>query len=139
VSTERLIGAEPYDRQELSVGVGLLGICVLSAGWTAEGPAAGKVRPGAFQVRTGSTVLQVFFAASAQSAEQLVGNGLVGLTDEAIIIHSHAIPSPIARAARRAPGRTGLPGLQEVSIAKVCEGITNTDDLVRRFREEVAL
>jgi hypothetical protein len=125
--------------KELSVGIGLFGICVLSAGWTAEGPAAGTVRPGAFQVRTGTTVLQVFFAASAQSAEQLVGNSLVGLTDEAIIIHSHAIPSPMARAARRAPGRTGLPGLQEVSIAKVCEGITNADDLVRRFREEVAL
>jgi hypothetical protein len=45
----------------------------------------------------------------------------------------------MARAARRAPGRTGLPELKEVSISDISNGITNTDELLRRFREEVAL
>jgi hypothetical protein len=137
------LAADPYlmiaGTKELSVAIGLLGICILHAGWTADGPAAGIARPGAFQVRTGTTVLQVFFAANAESGDQLISNSLVGLMDEAIVIHSHEIPAPMARAALRAPGRTGVLGLQEVSIAKISKGITNTDGLVRRFREEVGI
>lgn len=125
--------------KELSAAIGLLGIGVRSVGWTAEEPPAGIVRPGAFQVRTATTALQVFFAANAQSSSQLVTNGLVGLMDEAIVIHSHEIPEPMPRAARRAPGRTGLPGVKEVSITNISQGITNTDDLLLRFREEVGL
>ena len=84
------LAGDPYltisGSKELSVVIGLLGICVGSRGWTAEGPVAGTIRPGSFQVRSGTTVLQVFFAANAQSGARLIANGVVALTDEAIVI-----------------------------------------------------
>lgn len=139
---QRLAG-DPYlaisGSKELSAAIGLLGICVGSAGWTVEAADAGTAKPGAFQVRSGITVLQVFFVANSQSGAGLIANGLVTLTDEAIVIHSQPIPPPMPRAARRAPGRTAKPELKEISITDISVGITNTDDLLRRFREEVAL
>ncbi len=124
---------------QFAVGSGLIGLGLARGLWTAAKTDLGDARSGALVLNGRSGPARIYFAASAQAAIRLGTNGLIADNDDAVIIHSHENPPPMPRYPRRAPGRTGLANIREVSIEALMGGGTEVEDLLARFRNQVAL
>lgn len=124
---------------QFAVGSGLIGLGLARGLWTAAKADLADDLSGAVVLNGRSGPAKIYFAASAQAAIRLGTNGLIADNDDAVIIHSHENPPPLPRYPRRAPGRTGLANIREVSIESLIAGGTEVEDLLARFRNQVAL
>lgn len=124
---------------QFAIASGLIGLGLARGLWTAAKADLADDTSGAVVLNGRSGPAKIYFAASAQAAIRLGTNGLIADNDDAVIIHSHENPPPMPRYPRRAPGRTGLANIREVSIEALMDGGTEVEDLLARFRNQVAL
>lgn len=124
---------------QFSVANALIGLGLARGHWTAAKADVTNPMSGTMVLNGRSGPAKIYFAANAQAAIRLGTNGLIADNDDAVIIHSHVIPSPMPRFPRRPPGRTGLAPTRETSIEELLAGGTEVDDLLGRFRSQVAL
>lgn len=125
--------------REAAAAVGLIGLGVGQGAWSLADVDAGDAQNGVTRLRAGSGTVDVFFAANGHAALLLRLNGHVVDAAEAIVIHSAKIVRAKARSPRGAPGRTGRVGVREVSMAELLEEAANGNEVLQRFREEVAV
>jgi hypothetical protein len=143
--------AEPLDRMpadpnlltsgmcELAVAASLIGMGVTKGFWKVEKADTATSDSGAFLVVGRSGPAKVYFVSNSRTATRLIVNGHVANSDDAILVHSHETAPRLARSPRRAPGRTGLSKLREVSIEELLEDGTDAEELLDGFRQKVAL
>jgi hypothetical protein len=125
--------------REFAVALGLLGVGMGAGHWTIEpvdhAPAVGSV----LRVVSPAGTAKVFLAASAHAAARLKIAGHLADGDNAIVIHSRDIAVPMPRSPRGTMGRTGHPGIREVSISQLLDEVSNDAELLERFRTEVVV
>lgn len=124
---------------QFAIASGLIGLGLARGLWTAAKADMADNTSGAIVLNGRSGPAKIYFVASAQAAIRLGTNGLIADNDDAVIIHSHENPPAMPRYPRRAPGRTGLANIREVSIQALMDGGTEVEDLLARFRNRVAL
>ena len=124
---------------QFAVASGLIGLGLERGHWSADMPDGTGPSAGALILVGRSGPAKVYFAANPRAAIRLGTNGLIADNDDAVIIHSHENPPAMPRFPRRAPGRTGLAVIREVSIEDLLAGGTEVEDLLERFRNKVAL
>ncbi|MCA0050623.1 SIR2 family protein [Mesorhizobium sp. B283B1A] len=124
---------------EFAVASSLIGLGLQRGLWSSEAADLSDDASGAFVVHGRSGPARIYFAAGPHAAIRLGTNGLIADNDDAVIVHSHEIAPQQARTPRRAPGRTGLASLREVSIQALLEEGTEVEDLMERFRSKIAL
>lgn len=124
---------------QFAIASGLIGLGLARGLWTAAKANVADNSSGSIVLTGRSGPAKVYFAANAHAAIRLGTNGLIADNDDAVIVHSHENPPPMARYPRRAPGRIGLASVREVSIEELLAGGTEVEDLLERFRSKVAL
>lgn len=124
---------------QFAIASGLIGLGLARGLWTAIKADAADDSSGSIVLTGRSGPAKIYFAANTHAAIRLGTNGLIADNDDAVIVHSHENPPPMQRYPRRAPGRTGLASLREVSIEDLLAGGTEVEDLLDRFRSKVAL
>ena len=124
---------------EAAVATALIGLGLERKLWTTEHTDLAAVDSGAIQIVGRSGRAKVYFASSSRAAIQLALNGHVETGGDTVIVHSDECAPVQSRLPRRAPGRTGLASLREVSMLNLLAAGTEIDDLMQRFRNEVAL
>ena len=124
---------------QFAIASGLIGLGLARGLWTASKAHTIHSSSGSFVLTGRSGPARVYFAANAHAAIRLGTNGLIADKEDAVIIHSHENAPPMPRYPRRAPGRTGLASVREVSIENLLAGGNEVDDLIKRFRSKVAL
>jgi hypothetical protein len=140
----QLIASDPTlpisGMREMASALGILGLGDADAMWRVSESNLADPTDGALRVNTAFGEARIFFAANHRASVQLEINSLVSPDDkDAIVIHSTAPVSRMARSPRAARGRTGHPGLRNVGMAELLRDANGVDDLRRRFREEAAL
>jgi SIR2-like domain len=125
--------------REAAVAAGILGLGVSAGDWTLNGEDAADPEAGMIRINGVASSAKVFFVINSYSAVWLQHNGHVADAGGTILIHSHEKTPAMQRSPRGAPGRTGRSGLREVSISALLNDATNVDELMQRFREEVAV
>ncbi len=125
--------------REAAVATGILGAGVNDGAWTlhpvdVDDPTAGVVR-----VSSAAGSAKVFFASNSHAALRLQHYGHLVDGDDVVLIHSLEAAPPAARSPRGAPGRTGRSRRREVSIAGLMNETATGEELIQRFREELAL
>ena len=145
------VSVEPLDRMpadpnisgsgicQFAVALGLIGLGLHRSYWQAEKADAAAPDDGALTLIGRSGPAKIYFVSTPQAAIRLGLNGLVAANDDAVIVHSQAITAPMARAPRRAPGRTGLAMVREISMSELVQEGSETEDLIARFRSGAAL
>jgi len=123
--------------RELAVALGVLGIGFRDAHWTMTASDTADPECGVANITSALGSANVHFTANSHTALRLRQNGHV--TDDAILVHSAEIVPAMARSPRAAPGRTGKLGLRQVSVTELLANAANSNDLVQRFREAVAI
>jgi hypothetical protein len=124
---------------QFAIALGLIGIGLERGLWTAAKTDIIANTSGALVLTGRSGPAKVYFAANSHSAIRLSTNGLIANNDDVIIVHSHENPPAMQRYPRRAPGRTGLAKVREVSIEDMVAGGTEVEALLSIFRSKVAL
>ena len=124
---------------QFAIASGLIGLGLARGLWTAAKADLTDDTSGAVVLNGRSGPAKIYFAATAQAAIRLGINGLIANNDDAVIIHSHENPPPMPRYPRRAPGRTGLANIRDVSIEALMGVGTEVEDLLARFRNQAAL
>ncbi|MEC5293003.1 hypothetical protein VSX64_09500 [Aurantimonas sp. C2-6-R+9] len=124
---------------QFAVANALIGLGLARDHWTAAKADVADPASGALVLKGRSGPAKIFFAANAQAAIKLGVNGLIADNDDAVIVHSHVISPPMPRYPRRAPGRTGLASTRETSIEELLAGGSEVENLLDRFRSQVAL
>jgi hypothetical protein len=126
--------------REMASALGILGLGDADATWRVAESNLADPAGGALRVDTALGETRIFFAANHRASVQLEINSLVSSDDEdAIVIHSTAPVSRMARSPRAARGRTGHPGLRNIGMAELLRDADGVNDLLRRFREEAVL
>ncbi len=124
---------------EASVGAGLLGIGLEAGDWSISSDDPGLPKAAAAVVTSGTGSARVYFSATAESAIQLWALGTLEDDDDAVVIHSSALPPASARSPRGSLGRSGRTGVREVSVGALLASNRDAGMLLHRFREETAL
>lgn len=124
---------------QFAIAAGLIGLGLARGLWTASKADTLRNSSGSFVLTGRSGPAKIYFASNAQAAIRLGINGLIAGSDDAVIVHSHQSAPPMPRYPRRAPGRTGLASVREVSIENLLAGGTEVENLIERFRSKVAL
>jgi hypothetical protein len=124
---------------QFALAASLIGLGLERGHWSAAKPDNADPASGALVLIGRSGPAKVYFAANPRAAIRLGTNGLIANDDDAVIIHSHENTPAMPRYPRRAPGRTGLAAIREVSIEDLLAGGNEVDDLLARFRSKVAL
>ncbi|HEY8333777.1 MAG TPA: SIR2 family protein [Tardiphaga sp.] len=124
---------------QFAIASGLVGLGLARGLWEANQADVTHSSSGSFILTGRSGPAKIYFAANARAAIRLGTNGLIADNDDAVIIHSHVNPPAMPRYPRRAPGRTGLATVREVSIEDLVADGADVDDLLARFRNKVAL
>jgi hypothetical protein len=124
---------------QLSLGIALLGRGQADGMWTCAIGDPVEPKSGAVTVTGAGRTAEVFFAASAQAAARLTMAGHASQDDNAVIVHSHEVPPAAARTPSMAPGRTGRIGLREFSLSSMAGAAVSLDELLVRFKAEMAL
>lgn len=122
----------------LGLALALLGLGEDFGFWTIQEPDLATSRPGVLRMTTDGATTQVFVASDAEAVSNLIRDGLLDSTDPAILIHSREVGPRMARNPKGVYGRPGGPELREVSLAEIASASTDVDDLMARFREEIA-
>jgi hypothetical protein len=130
------VGLSATGLTEVAVAAGVLGLGVKAGDWTltVDDPGAGVIH-----IESDVSSATVFFVVNSYVALRLEQQGHLTDPDRTILIHSKDQTAPLRRSPSRARGRSGRAGMREVSISALLEEITNVDDLMQRFREEVAV
>ena len=124
---------------QFAIASALIGLGLNRGHWTADKPDAFAATSGALILTGRSGPAKIYFAATPPAAIRLVTNGLIADNDDAVVVHSQLRPEPMPRSPRRPPGRTGLASVRETSIEELLEGGTEVENLLDRFRSQVAL
>jgi hypothetical protein len=124
---------------EAAVAAGILGLGVSAGDWTLNAENTADPEAGMVRISSPASSARVFFVVNSYVALRLQHNGHVADVDRTILIHSKEKTPPMRRSPRSAPGRTGRTGLREVSVSALLNDATNVDELMQRFREEVAV
>lgn len=124
---------------EFAVALGLLGRLIEDDGvrLTTENPEGNE--SAALKVQGASAEAPLFFAANGQAALRLFSKGHLSEDDDAIVVHSHAVPQGASRSPRRPRGRAGRARLRQASITELLAGAADGQDLLQQFREKVSL
>jgi hypothetical protein len=77
-------------------------------------------------------------ASDAEAVSNLIRDGLLDSTDPAILIHCREVGPRMARNPTGVYGRSGDPEMREVSLGKIFAASGDVDELLTRFREEIA-
>lgn len=125
--------------REAAVATGILGVGTSEGAWRLDAADASDQSSGIVRVTSATGSVKIFFAANSHAALRLRHYGHLIDGDDAVLIHSLETAPPFARSPRRAPGRTGLLGLREVSITELLNTAATSAELLQRFREEVGL
>lgn len=125
--------------RETAVAAGVLGYGVSRGEWRIDVPASTAISDGMFRLHAPSGEAKVFLTSGPTSALQLRQDGYVVDAEEPIVIHGHKLVPAMHRSPRSAPGRTGRRGVREVSIASLMASTATPDELLQRFREELAI
>ena len=123
---------------EFAIAVALIGIGMERGLWVVSKPDVADLCCGALTLTGRSGPAKFYFASSSNAAIRMHTDGLVADND-AVIVHSHEAPPAMPRYPRRAPGRTGLAAVREVGIGHLLGAGSQVEDLLERFRSEVAL
>ncbi len=124
---------------EFAVGLAILGHGHARLAWTCEATTPSTHSSGALRV-SGSRSVEVFFAATAKAAAQLLAHGHIDTAAEVVLIHSDPILAPTTRSATATFGRTLKKiGLREVSVRTVLDSGLDAAAMVERFQLELAL
>lgn len=125
---------------EFAVGLAILGHGQARLAWSCKATAPSTHSSGALRV-SGSRPVEVFFAATAKAAAQLLAHGHIDTAGDVVLVHSDPILAPAARSSEATFGRTLKPkiGLREVSVRTVLDSGVDADAMVQRFRLELAL
>lgn len=124
---------------EFAIATALIGLGLERGLWTGSKVNSADTTSGCISLSGRSGPAKFYFAASSHAAIRLGINGLIADNDDAVVVHSHVNPPPMQRYPRRAPGRTGLANLREVSIEELLADGSEVEDLLNRFRSKVAL
>lgn len=122
----------------LGVGLALLGLGEDLGLWTIQEPDLAVTRPGVLRMTADGSTTEVFLASDAESVSNLIREGLLDSTDPAILIHSREVGPRMARNPSGVYGRSGDPELREVSLGELLAASGDVDELLTRFREEIA-
>jgi hypothetical protein len=122
----------------LGVGLALLGLGEDLGLWTIQEPDLTATRPGVLRMKADGSTTEVFLASDAESVSNLIREGLLDSTDPAILIHSREVGPRMARNPSGVYGRSGDPELREVSLGELLAASDDVDELLKRFREEIA-
>jgi hypothetical protein len=122
----------------LGVALALLGLGEDLGLWTIREPDLAATRPGVVRMTADGSTTEVFLASDAESVSNLIGKGLLDSTDPAILIHSREVGPRMARNPSGVYGRSGDPELREVSLGELLAASGDVDELLKRFREEIA-
>jgi hypothetical protein len=125
--------------REFAVALGLLGVGLAAGHWTIEPVDPADPTAGALRVVSPPRTAKLFLAASAHAAARLKIAGHLADGDNAIVIHSREIAVPMPRSPRGTMGRTGHPGIREVSISQLLNEVSNDTELLERLRTEVVV
>lgn len=124
--------------REAAVATGLLGMGINLGVWTLEASDANQGE-GVFRIVTNAGATRTYLVTNSHVALHLHQYEELEDSEDAIVIHSLEKTLPQTRSAHRQRGRSGRPGLREVSIAELLERADTSADLVEAFRMEIAL
>lgn len=124
---------------ELGLGIALLGLGEELGLWTIQEPGLAANRPGVLGMTAGGSTTQVFLASDAEAVSNLIRDGLLDLKDPAILIHSREVGPRMVRNPNGVYGRSGCPEMREVSLGEISTASDDVDELLMRFREEIAV
>lgn len=125
--------------REAAAAIGVLGMGAAQGLWSLEHGDPGEPTSGVVRVRSGSGTVDLFFAANSHAALRLAFNGHAPDALGTVVVHSTEIAPAVARSPRGAPGRTGRISARQVSMAELLGETANSNELIQRFREEVAI
>lgn len=125
--------------REFAIALGLLGLGAKNAVWEIRTADLDDPKDGALRVISTVGSTKLFIASNSHAALRLITNGHLEGNEDAIMIHSMDIAGPMARSPKGSFGRKGRPGLREVSISQLLTEAKTSDELLQRFREELAL
>jgi hypothetical protein len=125
--------------REMAVAVGILGVGVKDSVWTLHAADPGDPRAGVVHINSPAGLTKVLFVVNSHAALRLRHHGHLVDGDDIIVIHSLETAPPSPRSPLGARGRTGRLAPREVSIAQLMSEVLTSEELVQRFREEVAL
>jgi hypothetical protein len=125
--------------REFAVTIGVLGMGVKAGRWMLELVDPADPNSGALRVTSRAGTAKLFLAANAHAAARLKIAGHLADGDNAIVIHSREIVVPMRRSPRGTMGRTGHPGIREVSISQLLIEVSNDTELLECFRAKVVI
>lgn len=124
---------------QFAIASSLIGLGLERGLWRADKADGTDPESGSFTLIGRSGPAKIYFASNARAAIRLNLNGHIARHDDAVIVHSQENPAPMPRYPRRAPGRTGLARIREVSMEELLANGTEIEDVLERFRTKVAL
>jgi hypothetical protein len=122
----------------LGLAFALLGLGESLGIWLIQEPDMADSRPGVLRITANGSTAQIFMASDAEAVSNLIGEGLLDSTDPAILIHSREVGPRMARYPKGVYGRSGDPQMREISLGALLGASANVDELLERFREEIA-
>jgi hypothetical protein len=122
----------------LGLAFALLGLGESLGIWMIQEPDMADSRPGVLRMTANGSTAQVFLASDAEAVSNLIGEGLLDSTDPAILIHSREVGPRMARYPKGVYGRSGGPKMREISLGVILGASADVDELLERFREEIA-
>jgi len=122
----------------LGLALSLLGLGESLGHWDIQGPDMTDSRPGVLRITANGSTAQIFLASDAEAVSNLIGEGLLDSADPAILIHSRRVEPPMARSPKGVYGRSGDPQMREISLGSLLGASADVDELLERFREEIA-
>lgn len=142
VGVTRTLAAPHLDSSgliELALGLAIVGHGERQGHWTCAVADPTHLKSGAVEITGIGGRSQVFFASSAHAAAQMFAEGHVSDNDNAVIVHSFAMPDRAARHPTSAPGRTGKIQLRQFSVSSIRDGAHDLATMLQRFKTEAAL
>jgi hypothetical protein len=124
--------------RELAVAVALIGTGISEGHWSMETVDPADPTEGACRLVSGGRASKFLVVANSSAAMRLKLNGHVRDDDDAIIVHGLEIAPTMPRSPSPRRGRTGAPGIREVSVAGLLADETTASELMQRFREEIS-
>jgi len=122
--------------RQFALGLGLLGLGQAAGQWTCTAPSVGF---GTMRVTSPARSAEIFFAANAAAATNLVLNGWVSEDQDAIVLHSQRVLPSAPRSPAGPLGRTGRLGLREINVGELAEGAVELDEMLARLKAEMVV
>jgi hypothetical protein len=125
--------------REVAVGLGILGAGLTHGHWTLTLPGGGGPADGMVKISSSGATAKVYVTSSALTALELRQEGYVVDAEAPIVIQAQKLIPAMQRSPRGPFGRTRKASVREVSIASLLQTCTTFDEIMQRFREELAV